>query len=75
VSPRLRPLPYRKIARALEALGFRPVRQRGSHVFFQHADGRGTIVPNHPGEDVGVGFLRRILKDVRVEAEEFLRFV
>ncbi|MHB8605027.1 MAG: type II toxin-antitoxin system HicA family toxin [Thermoplasmatota archaeon] len=68
----LRPLPFRKIASALERLGFRPVRQRGSHVIFMHADGRVAVVPRHDREDIGRGFLRGILKDARIDLDEFL---
>ena len=37
-----------KVARALSKAGFSPVRQRGSHVFLKHPDGRDTVVPVHP---------------------------
>lgn len=42
---RLPVLRAREIARALEAMGFVEVRQRGSHKQYRHADGRGTTVP------------------------------
>ena len=70
---RLRPLPFRRVDRALRRLGFSPVRQRGSHVVYAHGDGRLTVVPRHPGEDVGPGLLRRIVADAGVSVEEFLR--
>ncbi|HVM46333.1 MAG TPA: type II toxin-antitoxin system HicA family toxin [Candidatus Thermoplasmatota archaeon] len=69
---RLRPLPYRRVARVLRRLGFVEVRQRGSHVIFQHADGRITVVPHHAGEDIGVGLLRQIVRDARVSTEAFV---
>ncbi|MBI4392897.1 MAG: type II toxin-antitoxin system HicA family toxin [Euryarchaeota archaeon] len=72
---RLRPLPYRKVARALVRFGFKPTRQRGSHVFFQHADGRTTTVPMHPHEEIGRGLLRRILEQANLDPDEFLRVV
>lgn len=71
----LRPLPFRKVARAVERAGFRAIRQRGSHVLYRHADGRTTILPHHRGEDVGVGLLRKVLRDVGLEPEEFLRLL
>jgi predicted RNA binding protein YcfA (HicA-like mRNA interferase family) len=71
----LRALPFRKVQRSLRRLGFQPVRQRGSHVIFAHADGRVTVVPNHPGEDIGPGLLRKILRDAAVEPEDFLRLL
>jgi len=69
----LRPVPYRKLARFLRRRGFVVARQAGSHVFFEHADGRTTVVPHHSGEDIGPGLLRKILRDVAIEPEEFLR--
>ena len=73
--PRLSPVPARKVMRALEALGFRPVRQKGSHLFMEHPDGRTTVVPIHPGEDIGRGLLRKIIRDAQVDEDEFLASV
>lgn len=69
----LRPLPFRKVDRALRALGFQPVRQRGSHVRYRHADGRTITVPNHPGQDVARGTLRAIQRDLDADFETFER--
>ncbi|WP_371136142.1 type II toxin-antitoxin system HicA family toxin [Devosia sp.] len=33
-------------------LGFERVRQKGSHVFYRHPDGRTTTVPDHSGRDL-----------------------
>ena len=41
-----------EVCRLLEMLGFAAVRQRGSHVQYRHADGRGTTVPLHKGRDI-----------------------
>ncbi len=70
---RLTPLPARRVLRALRALGFEVARQRGSHVVMRHPDGRTTVVPVHPGEDIGRGLLRKIIRDARVDEEEFMR--
>ena len=57
-------------------MGFQKVRQEGSHVFLQHHDGRTTVVPNHPGEDVDRGLLNKILKkDLGIEREEFMKYI
>ena len=39
-----------ELSKILVKMGFLLKRQEGSHVFFQHSDGRTTVVPNHPGE-------------------------
>lgn len=67
---RLRAIPFRKMSRALAALGFQQVRQVGSHVTFEHADGRKVTVPNHPGTDLGRGIVRSILRQIGVTWED-----
>lgn len=37
----------REIVKRLEALGFKEVRQRGSHKQYRHSDGRCTTIPFH----------------------------
>jgi len=58
--PVLKPL---QVVRALEALGFAEVRQRGSHKQLRHPDGRGTTVPVHQGPDISPSLLRNIARD------------
>jgi predicted RNA binding protein YcfA (HicA-like mRNA interferase family) len=72
---KLRPLPSQKVIKALEKIGFSVIRQRGSHAFLRHPDGRTTVVPIHPGEKIGRGLLRKIIKDAKLTREEFLRLV
>ena len=59
----LRPLPYREVARKLEAAGFREVGQRGSHVKFAKS-------LNGAGEAV-VGTIRGILRQAGLREEEW----
>lgn len=70
--PRIGPLPARRVLKALESLGFRAVRQKGSHVMLQHPDGRSTVVPVHPSRDIHPGLLRKIIKDAGISVEEFM---
>ena len=69
----LRPLPFRRLSRRLAELGFRPVRQVGSHVRFEHIDGRGVTVPFHARQDLDRGFVLRLLRQAEIDADEFLR--
>ena len=61
-----------EVCRILERLGFANVRQRGSHVQYRHADGRGTTVPLHKGRDIAPPLLRQIARDIGLTAEEFV---
>lgn len=56
----------------LASLGFELVRQKGSHKFFRHPDGRTTTVPDHQGEDLGRGITSKILKDAEVTRDDFM---
>ncbi len=60
------------LERLLLYLGFHRKRQTGSHVFYQHPDGRATVVPFHSGEDVSRGLLRKVLRDVGIKSEEYI---
>ena len=68
----LKPQSPQKVIKALSKLGFKIVRKRGSHVVLKHSDGRLTVVPMHPGEDIGTGLLNKIIKDTGLSKEEFL---
>ncbi len=69
---RLTPLKPIEVIRILKHLGFESMRQRGSHIYFRHPDGRSTVVPFHKGEDLGKGILSAILKDIELSWEEFI---
>jgi len=47
--------------------------QKGSHVFLQHPDGRGTVIPVHAGETIGPGLFSKILKDVEMTKDELVK--
>jgi predicted RNA binding protein YcfA (HicA-like mRNA interferase family) len=65
----------RQVIAALEKLGFLQVRQRGSHRQFRHADGRVTTAPDHRGRDISPNLLRKILDDIRVDADDFMKMM
>lgn len=69
--PKLSPIRGKDLVSILEKLGFRKVHQKGSHVRMEHSDGRKTSVPLHSGENVGVGLLRKILRDTNISRNEF----
>ena len=50
----------REVVSILESLGFKEIRQRGSHKQCQHPDGRCTTVPFHKGQDISPILLRQI---------------
>ena len=64
-----------EVVRALQKADFEVVRQRGSHVYMRHADGRATVVPVHKGEDLGRGILSKILRDVELSRQELRKLI
>ena len=66
-------IPAAKMAKILQQLGFKLIRQKGSHVFFKHSDGRATVIPMHKGEDLGKGITRSILADIEISLEDYDR--
>jgi len=72
--PKLPLLSARELAGILKKLDFELKRQQGSHMFFEHTDGRTTVIPNHPGEDIDRGLLNKIIKkDLQISREAFLK--
>jgi len=55
---RLTIISSKDMAKILEKLGFKEVRQKGSHKSFKHEDGRTTVIPFH-GEDLGTFKIRK----------------
>lgn len=59
--------------KALAKIGFLPVRQRGSHVFLKHPDGRRTVVPMH--SEVNKSTLQDILAQTKLDKEMLLKLL
>ncbi len=69
-------LSAREFFKVLQKLGFEKMRQEGSHAFFRHTDGRTTVVPVHPTEELDRGLLNKIIKkDLKISRQEFLNYV
>jgi len=69
---RLPILTARTLEKILYNLGFERVRQKGSHVFYRHPDGKATTIPHHPGRDLARPLLREILREIDLTPEQFL---
>ena len=71
--PKLPRISSKKAIKVLERLGFKQVRQTGSHVVMKKdtEEGKvGCIVPLH--DELKVGTLSGILKQAQVKAEDFI---
>jgi predicted RNA binding protein YcfA (HicA-like mRNA interferase family) len=61
--------------RLLLFTGFVKVRQKGSHVFYRHDDGRTTTVPHHKGRLLARPLIREILREIKISVEEYDRLL
>jgi len=59
-----------QMCKLLESIGFMAIRQRGSHKFYRHDDGRTTVVPMHVG-DLDRSLIRKILKDIDMTIDDY----
>jgi predicted RNA binding protein YcfA (HicA-like mRNA interferase family) len=60
------------LVKIFRKIGFEVLRQKGSHIFLKHKDGRTTVIPNHPREKIDKGLLNKILrKDIQILREDF----
>jgi predicted RNA binding protein YcfA (HicA-like mRNA interferase family) len=62
------------MVRFLQRQGFRLVRVRGSHHYFERG-GTHTTVPVHGNRNLKIGTLRSILRDIEISAAEFERLL
>lgn len=68
--PKLVPLKPKQFIKILLSLDFKKRDAEGSHVFFEHPDGRTTVVSLH-NREISKGLLRKILRDINLSMEEY----
>ncbi|MDO8505332.1 MAG: type II toxin-antitoxin system HicA family toxin [bacterium] len=62
--------------KAFEKLGYRAVRQRGSHIRLwpqSGSAGKALTIPDH--HIVGKGLLRKLIRDAEISVDEFLNLL
>jgi predicted RNA binding protein YcfA (HicA-like mRNA interferase family) len=69
--PKLIPIKSQNLIKILKHLGFIQRDAEGSHVFFQHPDGRTTVIPVHQNKDISKGLLKKILNDIKINTDEY----
>lgn len=68
---KLKVIDAKTFERLLFQLGFEIKRQKGSHVFYKHQDGRYTTLPHHKGRDLNKPLIRQILREIKISPEEY----
>ena len=64
-----------KMEKLLFHLGFEKVRQKGSHAFYRHPDGRTTTVPHHRTRVLARSLTREILREIEITVENYNNYL
>jgi len=75
MSNKLPRITAREVIRVLERIGFRLVRQSGSHKIYKNEKGVRITVPYHSGKILHPKLLKSILRDADLSVEEFKRIL
>ena len=59
------------IEKLLLMLGFVKKRQKWSHAFYKHIDGRNTVIPFHSNKNIARPLLRKILNEAQIDIDEY----
>jgi len=62
-----------ELCKIVSELGFIMVHRKGSHTVWKHPDGRSTTIPIHPGRKLPSGLIRKILIDIEISHDEYLK--
>ncbi len=68
-------LKAREVVKGLQTMGFKRVRQKGSHAIFHHQDCRRAPIPIHPAKTISPYFLSDILKRLEIDENKFLQAI
>jgi len=72
---KLPPLKAREVVKGLQTMGFKKVRQKGSHAIFHHQDCRRAPIPIHPAKTISPYLLSDIFKQLEIDVDEFLQAI
>ncbi len=69
--PKLNPISPKKLIKIILNLWFKEIRIRWSHHFFSNNKWKTTVVPVHGNEDISAWLLKKIIRDIWLDAESF----
>lgn len=66
----------KKLVRVLLKHNHIALRQKGSHIFIESANGiYGSVIPVHGNEDLGPGLLKSILNDLNISVADLRKIL
>ena len=73
--PRITPIDPYKLIKILNKIGFKPVRQRGSHVILMNERRTRIVVPVHPGKKLKPSLVRIIIREAGLTREKYFKLL
>ena len=73
--PRITPIDPYKLIKILNKVGFRLVRQKGSHVILMNERRTRIVVPVHPGKKLKPGLVRVIIREAGLTREKYFKLL
>ena len=74
--PKLKPLSPKQLIKIIEKLGFKFLRQKGSHATFINKENKIVVIPIHSGNRIDRGLLLKIIKkELNLTREEFEKLI
>jgi len=65
----------KRMEKLLLLLGFEKTRQKGSHAFYRHPDGRTTTVPHHKRRVLARPLIREILREIEITVDDYNKYL
>ena len=72
---RLKLIDAKRMEKLLLRLGFEKVRQKGSHAFYRHPDGRTTTLPHHKAKVLARPLIREVLREIEITVEDYNNYL
>lgn len=72
---KLKLIKAKEMEKILFYLGFEKSRQKGSHAFYKHHDGRRTTIPHHGNRILARPLIRIILKEIEVSVDDYNNYL
>ena len=68
---KLKLIDAKTMEKLLLRLGFEKVRQKGSHAFYRHPDGRTTTIPHHKARALARPLIREIIREIEITIDDY----
>ncbi|MFH1390855.1 MAG: type II toxin-antitoxin system HicA family toxin [Candidatus Diapherotrites archaeon] len=74
--PKLKALSPKQLVKIIENLGYKFLRQKGSHATYVSPEKRIVVIPIHSGKKIDRGLLLKIIKkELKITREEFEKYI